>query len=134
MAATSSWSRSAAEIESAPGKRAVLPGRSPSRLIVFVALDVVTVLVAMAFAASLEFRTSNPVAAAWRFWNASIRANGAVFGYILISLPVVFMAFLLLSSWRMHLYTPERLHGYLHEQRLTFETCLMSGLILNGTI
>lgn len=41
---------------------------------------------------------------------------------------------LLWTSRRMHLYTPARLTSYLHEQRLSFQACFTSGLLLTGAL
>jgi exopolysaccharide biosynthesis polyprenyl glycosylphosphotransferase len=41
---------------------------------------------------------------------------------------------LVVSSRRLHLYTPSRVGSLLHEQRLTVEACFTSGLLLTGTL
>jgi exopolysaccharide biosynthesis polyprenyl glycosylphosphotransferase len=43
-----------------------------------------------------------------------------------------FMVALIETSRRMHLYTPSRLNGFLTEQRLTVQACMISGLLLTG--
>jgi exopolysaccharide biosynthesis polyprenyl glycosylphosphotransferase len=39
-----------------------------------------------------------------------------------------------MTSRRMHLYTPIRLTSFLHEQNLSVQACLYSGLLLTGTL
>jgi len=41
---------------------------------------------------------------------------------------------LVVTSRRMHLYTPARLTNFLHEQRLSAQACFTSGLLLTGTL
>lgn len=53
---------------------------------------------------------------------------------ILLAMLFGFMAALIETSRRMHLYTPSRLSSLLHEQRLTFQACFVSGLLLTGTL
>ena len=46
----------------------------------------------------------------------------------------VFSIALVVTSRRLHLYTPTRLSSFLHEQRLTVQVCFTSGLLLTGTL
>jgi exopolysaccharide biosynthesis polyprenyl glycosylphosphotransferase len=41
---------------------------------------------------------------------------------------------LLVTSRRLHLYTPARLSNFLHEQRLSMQACFTSGLLLTGVL
>ena len=41
---------------------------------------------------------------------------------------------LVVTSRRLHLYSPTRLSSFLHEQRLTVQVCFTSGLLLTGTL
>src|SRR5207302_724380 len=45
-----------------------------------------------------------------------------------------FIVSLIIISRRLHLYSPARLSGYLHEQRLTVQACFTAGLLLTGTL
>lgn len=59
------------------------------------------------------------------------QGRGAVqLGALLLGFGVV----LVWTSRRMNLYTPARLTSYLHEQRLSFQACFTSGLLLTGTL
>ena len=53
---------------------------------------------------------------------------------ILLALLCGFIVSLILTSRRLHLYSPARLGGYLHEQRLTAQACFTAGLLLTGTL
>ncbi len=53
---------------------------------------------------------------------------------ILLALLCGFTISLIITSRRLHLYTPTRLSGFLHEQRLSTQACFTSGLLLTGTL
>jgi len=53
---------------------------------------------------------------------------------ILLALLCGFCFTLIATSRRMHLYTPARLTNFLHEQRLSAQACLTSGLLLTGAL
>ncbi len=53
---------------------------------------------------------------------------------ILLALLCGFIVSLIVTSRRLHLYSPTRLGGYLHEQRLTVQACFTAGLLLTGTL
>src|SRR5580692_13215174 len=53
---------------------------------------------------------------------------------ILLTLLCGFTIALIMTSRRLHLYTPIRLTSFLHEQRLSVQACLYSGLLLTGTL
>ncbi len=53
---------------------------------------------------------------------------------ILLALLCGFTFTLIVTSRRLHLYTPARLTNFLHEQRLSAQACLTSGLLLTGTL
>lgn len=57
------------------------------------------------------------------------RSMGALLTYL-----AGFLAALVLISWRLNLYNPRQMHSLLHEQRLNFEACLGSGLLLAGAL
>jgi len=54
--------------------------------------------------------------------------------WILLALLFGFTSTLIVISRRMHLYTPARLTNFLHEQRLSAQACLTSGLLLTGAL
>jgi hypothetical protein len=53
---------------------------------------------------------------------------------ILLGLVCFFAVSLLVVSRRLNLYVPARLNNALHEQRLSVQACLTSGLLLTGTL
>ncbi|MGB6975285.1 MAG: sugar transferase [Terracidiphilus sp.] len=57
--------------------------------------------------------------------------RGAV---VLAGMMLGFGMVLVCTSRKMHLYTPERLTSFLHEQRLSFQACFTSGLLLTGAL
>lgn len=54
--------------------------------------------------------------------------------WILLALLCGFTFALIITSRRMHLYTPARFTNILHEQRMSAQACLTSGLLLTGTL
>ena len=53
---------------------------------------------------------------------------------ILLAALCGFAVSLMITSRRLHLYTPIRLSGFLHEQSLSMQACLISGLLLTGAL
>jgi exopolysaccharide biosynthesis polyprenyl glycosylphosphotransferase len=94
-------------------------------------LDVFTVFGASLVAAIINLHTS-PVAGVRGFWHGTL-IHGQSMG-ILTALLVGFTATLITISRSFHLYTPTRLTNHLHEQRLSMQACLVSGLLLTGTL
>ena len=72
------------------------------------------------------------LAGAEGFWHDTL-IHGRSMG-ILLALSCGFSLTLVLISRRMHLYSPARLTGFLHEQRLSLQACLNAGLLLAGTL
>ncbi len=93
--------------------------------------DGVTVLAAAVIATLYEFHTG-PVAGARGFWHGTL-IYGRSMG-ILLALLSGFTVALIITSRRMHLYTPTRVASFLDEQRLSVQACLTSGLLLAGTL
>jgi len=94
-------------------------------------LDAVTVVAAALLATLYEFRMS-PIAEVRSFWRGTL-FHGRSMG-ILLALLSGFIVSLIVTSKRLHLYSPARLGGYLHEQRLTAQACFTAGLLLTGTL
>src|SRR5580698_6228351 len=106
--------------------------RRPSRGGRFwILLDVLTVVVSAALAAIYKFH-KGPVVEARGFWHGTL-IHGRSMG-VLLALLFGFSAVLIVTSRRLHLYTPIRLNSILHEQRLSAQACLYSGLLLAGTL
>jgi exopolysaccharide biosynthesis polyprenyl glycosylphosphotransferase len=94
-------------------------------------LDGITVFASAALATLYEFDTGL-LAGAKGFWQGTlIRGRGMD---ILLFLLCGFTVSLMITSRRLHLYTPTRLNSFLHEQRLSVQACLTSGLLLTGTL
>jgi len=94
-------------------------------------LDALTVFGAAFIAAMFEL-DSGPVAQLKGFWHGTL-FQGQSMG-ILTALLLGFTTTLIVISRSLHLYTPTRLTNHLHEQRLSFQACLVSGLLLTGTL
>jgi FlaA1/EpsC-like NDP-sugar epimerase len=95
------------------------------------ALDAATVLGAAMVTTLYEFHTS-PLNGARGFWHGTL-FYGRSMG-ILTALLCGFTFVLIMTSRRMHLYTPQRVTNLLHEQRLSAQACFTSGLLLTGTL
>jgi exopolysaccharide biosynthesis polyprenyl glycosylphosphotransferase len=94
-------------------------------------LDACTVFGAALVAAIIELHTG-PLASARGFWHGTLIHNQSM--GILTGLLIGFTATLIVISRSLHLYTPTRLTSHLHEQRLSVQACLVSGLLLTGTL
>jgi exopolysaccharide biosynthesis polyprenyl glycosylphosphotransferase len=103
--------------------------RGTSRLWMF--LDAITVLGSAVLATLYEFHTG-PLAGAKGFWRGTL-IHGRSMG-ILLALLCGFTITLMITSRRLHLYTPTRLTSFLHEQRLSVQACFTCGLLLTGTL
>ncbi|HEV2323739.1 MAG TPA: sugar transferase [Terracidiphilus sp.] len=88
-------------------------------------------MVIAAAAIATLYRLHRPLADASRMvWRGTL--GGSV--SILLLLLVGFAATLVIISRRLQLYTPARLNGFLHEQRLSTQACFTSGLLLMGAL
>ncbi len=94
-------------------------------------LDGVTVLGAATLVTLYELHTG-PVAGVRGFWHGTL-IHGQSMG-ILLALLCGFTIALMVTSRRLHLYSPTRLTSFLHEQRLNLQACFTSGLLLTGTL
>jgi len=94
-------------------------------------LDACTVFGAALVASVIELDTG-PVASARSFWHGTLFQNQSM--GILTALLLGFTATLIVISRSLHLYHPTRLTSHLHEQRLSVQACLVSGLLLTGTL
>ncbi len=94
-------------------------------------LDAATILLAAAVATIAGFHTSI-LNGARGIWQGTLFFGRSV--WILAALLCGFSFTLIAISRRMHLYTPARLTNYLHEQRLSAQACLTSGLLLTGAL
>ena len=135
MASSDFWQRlsvslaTSAERDSDADKVAARGRRGTARL--WMALDAATVLGAAMATTLYEFHTS-PLNGARGFWHGTL-FYGRSMG-ILTALLLGFTFVLIMTSRRMHLYTPQKITNLLHEQRLSAQACFTSGLLLTGTL
>jgi len=104
---------------------------SEGKVKLWMLFDLLTVLVSAIIATIYERHTS-PVVGARAFYNGTL-FNGRSM-WILLALLCGFATVLVITSRRLHLYSPTRLNSFLNEQRLTVQVCFTSGLLLTGTL
>ncbi len=97
----------------------------------WMAFDVVTIVAAAAGATMFEFKTGL-IDVAEQFWGGELFWHDPKWN--LLALLAVFTTSLILTSKRLHLYSPTRISNALHEQRLSFQACITAGLVLTGTL
>jgi len=135
MATSEFWQRVSASIStSQEWEEGPVSGHSRSArgaVLLWMLLDAASILAAAMLAIVYEFHTS-PVAGAKGFWHGTL-IQGRSMG-ILLALLCGFTVSLIITSRRLHLYTPVRIASYLHEQKLSVQACLTSGLLLTGTL
>src|ERR1035437_3070156 len=93
-------------------------------------LDGLTILVAAVLATHFELHTG-PLPGVKQFWHGALIHGRPM--WILSAFLCGYTISLIIICWRLNLYPPRRL-GFLHEQRLSVQACLISGLLLTGTI
>ena len=97
----------------------------------WMAMDALTVFLAAMTATLYRFR-ANPVSGARKFFDGTMFHGFSV--WILLALLCGFTFALIVTSRRLHLYTPMHMTNFLHEQRMSAQACLTSGLLLTGTL
>lgn len=97
----------------------------------WMALDALTVMVS-AFLATLYKLHTSPMNGARGFWHGTL-IHGRSMG-ILLALLCGYIVALLITSRRLHLYTPTHMTNFLHEQRMSAQACFTSGLLLTGAL
>jgi exopolysaccharide biosynthesis polyprenyl glycosylphosphotransferase len=103
--------------------------RGTARL--WMVMDAVTVCVAAVIATLYKLRTT-PIAVARGFWHGTL-IHGRSMG-ILLALLCGYTLVLIVTSRRLHLYTPTHMTNFLHEQRMSAQACFTSGLFLTGAL
>jgi len=93
--------------------------------------DVLTIVLSCVVATTFELHTGF-VAGAREFYHGKL-FHGRSMG-ILLEIVCVFTFALVVTSRRMRLYNPASVTNFLHEQRLSVQACLTSGLLLTGTL
>ncbi len=94
-------------------------------------MDALTVVGSATLGTIIELHTT-AIAGIHGFWRGTL-IHGATMSELSLIL-VGFTATLIMISRRLHLYEPLRLTSHLHEQRLSAQACLVSGLLLTGTL
>ncbi len=98
---------------------------------VWMAMDALTVLLAVMTATFYRFRAS-PVTGTQKFFQGMFFNGLSV--WILLALLCGFTCALIVTSRRLQLYTPMHVTNFLHEQRMSAQACLTSGLLLTGAL
>jgi exopolysaccharide biosynthesis polyprenyl glycosylphosphotransferase len=133
MASSDFWQRLSSSLASSPEWDPSIAGgtahhvRGTTRLWMF--LDVVTILIAAAVTTIVEFHTT-PLNGVKGLYQGTLFFGRSM--WFLLALLCGYTLTLIAISRRMHLYTPSRLTSFLHEQRLSAQACLTSGLLLTG--
>jgi exopolysaccharide biosynthesis polyprenyl glycosylphosphotransferase len=132
MASSDFWQRLSTSVASTADWDAGLPGTSVRGTVkLWMVLDIITVVGAATLATMYELHTG-PVAGARGLWHGTLFHGRSK--WILLGLLCGFICTLVITSRRLNLYDPARLTSFLHEQRLSLQACLASGLILTGTL
>ena len=135
MASSSFWQWLSSSLASKADSESGLEGapsrssRGASRL--GITLDVLTVIGAATLTTLYEFHTT-PVNGARLFWHGALFFGRSM--WVLLAFLCGFTFVLIMTSRRLHLYTPRHMTNFLHEQRLSAQACLTSGLLLTGTL
>jgi exopolysaccharide biosynthesis polyprenyl glycosylphosphotransferase len=95
------------------------------------ALDAITILVSAMVATLLE-KHVGPLAGAREFWRGTLFHGRSM--EIILAILCGFAISLIFTSRRLNLYSPTQLRNILHEQRLSIQACLSSGLLLTGAL
>jgi exopolysaccharide biosynthesis polyprenyl glycosylphosphotransferase len=104
---------------------------SQGKVRLWMVLDVITII-ASAEIAILYRKHTGALMSARSFWHGTL-INGRSMG-ILLALLCFFSITLIITSRRLNLYSPTRLNNAFHEQFLSLQACLTSGLLLTGTL
>jgi exopolysaccharide biosynthesis polyprenyl glycosylphosphotransferase len=135
MATSEFWQRVSASVSSSPEGDEGVAGMS-SRAVrgatrLWMILDGITVLAAATLATLYQSHTG-PLNVARGFWHGTL-IHGRPMGILLLLLCGFAFALIAISRGS-RLYFPARLSGFLHEQRMSAQACLTSGLLLTGAL
>ena len=117
--------------DGAGGSVAGAPRRSQGTAKFWMILDGIIILGAAMLASFYKLHTG-PVAGARVLWHGTLIHGRSM--SILLAFLFGFIIALMVTSRRLNLYYPTRLNNLLHEQRLSVQACLTSGLLLTGTL
>lgn len=131
MATFQAWQRDSATYTSTGSTASGGVHHTRSRFRFWILLDILTVFVSAAIATSIEKRVS-PV------FDARAIYRGVLFHgttlEILLALLVGFTIALVLVSRRHNLYHPTAITSFLHEQRMSAQSCITAALLLTGIL
>jgi exopolysaccharide biosynthesis polyprenyl glycosylphosphotransferase len=129
------WQGLVASMSSSPRSAERSAGRhvrnSRGKVKFWMVLDAFTVFGSAIFT-TLYVMHTDPVAGVKEFWNGLLIYGRSM--WVLLAFVSGLCMALILISRRLHLYTPMRLNGILHEQKLSVQACFTSGLLLTGTL
>ena len=135
MATSEFWQRISASVSPSPesvgGVASVSARNSRGTIKLWIVLDGITILGAAVLATLYEMH-KGPVTGVKGFWHGTL-IHGRSMG-ILLALLSGFTVALIMTSRRLHLYTPLRLTNIMQEQTLSIQACFTSGLLLTGTL
>lgn len=132
MATTNLWQRVSESVEPKGWTSGTtFQTRTSSGTYKWILADIFSVIVAVVTATMIQ-AYFGPKMGSHEFWRGDL-LQGRPLG-ILVVLLSGFTLSLILTSKRLHLYTPHRLYGFLHEQRLSLQACFTSALLLTGAI
>ena len=94
-------------------------------------MDALTILVSVVLSTLYKVQ-KDPLTTARGFWHGTLIHNRPM--GTLLALLCFFAVSLIMISRRLNLYTPTRLSNIFHEQWLSVQACLTSGLLLTGTL
>ncbi len=135
MASSDFWQKlsssltASAEWDAGASGHSVRASRGTAKL--WMAMDALTVFLAAVTATLYRFR-ANPMTGARSFFQGTMFRGLSV--WILLALLCGFTFALIVTSRRLHLYTPMHMTNFLHEQRMSAQACLTSGLLLTGAL
>ena len=135
MATSDFWQRVSASVslpQERLGTAAHENARMPQgRAKMYMAFDAITILISVVVA-TIYRKHTGAVVGARQLWHGTL-VHGRPMG-ILLGLLGFFAVSLIVTSKRLNLYMPARLNNILHEQRLSLQACLTSGLLLTGAL
>jgi exopolysaccharide biosynthesis polyprenyl glycosylphosphotransferase len=123
------WVSSSPRLAERPAGSSVRKSHGKAKF--WMVLDGFTIL-GSAMLATLYWTHTDPVSGVRGFWDGTL-IQGRSMG-ILLAFLCGFCITLILTSRRLHLYTPMRLNSILHEQKLSVQACFTAGLLLTGTL
>jgi exopolysaccharide biosynthesis polyprenyl glycosylphosphotransferase len=134
MATSDFWQKVSASVSSPEWAAGVgMPGhrRAAGTSRFWMVMDALSVLAAATFATLISLRIGL-LRGAKEFVHGTLIEGRSM--SLLLALLCGFIVALVLISRQLHLYSPTRLEGHLHEQRLNFQACFTAGLLLTGAL